>query len=134
MARTICTVDHTPHSAEAVRVAVERCGARGDDLHFVGVVEPFTDAAGPAYGERVRRFGLVETNLVHACRAARAAGLDPSLERRFGHLLSESVAAAEETGAEQIVLAEPKGFFQTRADVVTVTRPQTERRPLALVA
>jgi nucleotide-binding universal stress UspA family protein len=133
MTRTVVTVDHTSHSAEAVRVAVERARP-GDELHFVGVVQPFTDAAGPAYGERVRRFGLVETNLVHASRAARAAGLVPTLERRFGHLLSESVAAADEIGAGQIILAEPKGLFQTRADVVTVTRPQTERRPLALVA
>jgi nucleotide-binding universal stress UspA family protein len=134
MARTICTVDHTPHFADAVRVAVERCAKRGDEIRFVGVVQPFTDAAGPAYGERVRRFGLVEANLVHACRAARAARLDPTLERRFGPILSEAVAAADETGADEIVLAEPKGLLQSRADVVTVTRPQAERRRLALAA
>src|SRR5262245_60368065 len=112
MARTICTVDHTEHSAEAVAVAIERTSKRGDEIHFVGVVQPFTDAAGPAYGERVRRFGLVEINLVHAARAARAAGLTPTLERRYGHLVSESVAAADELGADEIVLAEPKGLFQ----------------------
>ncbi|HEY7560831.1 MAG TPA: universal stress protein [Gaiellaceae bacterium] len=134
MASTFCTVDHTPQSGEAVRVAVERAARHGDEIRFVGVVKPFTDAAGPAYGERVRRFGLVEINLVHACRAARAAGLDPTLERRFGEPLSESVAAADEIGAGEIVLAEPKGLFQTRANVVTVTRPQRERRQLALVA
>ena len=135
MARTICTVDHTSHSTEAVSTAIERCSRNGAELHFVGVVQPFTQAPGPAYGERVRRFGLVETNLVHASRAARAAGLTPTLERRFGHLLSESVAAADETGATEIILAEPKGLFQGGADVVTVSRPQTEpRRQLALVA
>lgn len=134
MARTICTVDHTSHSAEAVSVAVERCARSGDELRFVGVVQPLTEAPGPAYGERVRRFGLVEANLVHACRAARAAGLSPTLERRYGHLLSEAVAAADETGADEIILAEPKGLFQSRADIVTVTRPRTERQPLALVA
>ena len=58
-----------------------------------------------------------------------------TLERRYGHLLSQAVAAADETGAEEIVLAEPKGLFQSgAADVVTVTRPQLERRRLALVA
>ncbi len=135
MARTICTVDHTTHSAEAVSVAIERTRKNGGELHLVGVVQPLNEAPGPAYGERVRRFGLVEANLVHASRAARAAGLAPTLERRYGHLLSEAVAAADETGADEIVLAEPKGLFQSRADVVTVTRPRTtERRPLALVA
>jgi Universal stress protein family len=133
MARTICTVDHTTHSAEAVSVAIERAKP-GDELHFVGVVQPFSEAPGPAYGERVRRFGLVEANLVHASRAARAAGFSPTLERRYGHLLSESVAAADKLGADQIVLAEPRGLFQSGADVVTVKRPQLERRPLALVA
>jgi hypothetical protein len=97
-------------------------------------VTPSIEAPGPAYGERVRRFGLVEANLVHACRAARAAGLTPTLERRYGHLLSEAVAAAAETGAHEIVLVEPKGLFRSGADVITVTRPQTERRPFALVA
>ena len=101
---------------------------------FVGVVQPFADAAGPAYGERVRRFGLVETNLVQACRAARAAGLAPTLERRFGHLVSEAVAAADETGADEIVLAEPKGLFGSGAEIVTVKLPRTERPVLALVA
>jgi nucleotide-binding universal stress UspA family protein len=134
MTRTICTVDHTPHSADAVSAAIERVRKNGGELRFVGVIQPFTEAAGPAYGERVRRFGLVETNLVHASRAAKAAGLTPTLERRFGHLLSEAVAAADEIGADEIILAEPKGFFQSGADVVTVTRPRTERRPLALVA
>jgi nucleotide-binding universal stress UspA family protein len=133
MARTICTVDHTTHSAEAVSVAVERAKP-GDEIHFVGVVQPFSEAPGPAYGERVRRFGLVEANLVHASRAARAAGLTTSLERRYGHLLSEAVAAADELGADQIIVAEPKGLFQSGADIVTVTRPQLERRRLALVA
>ena len=134
MSQTICTVDHTPHSVEVIRVAVERSRKRGDELRFVGVVQPFADGAGPAYGERVRRFGLVEANLVNACRTARAAGLAPTLERRFGQLLSEAIAAADETGAEEIVLAKPKGLFQTGADVVTVARPRTERRQLALVA
>jgi nucleotide-binding universal stress UspA family protein len=133
MSRTIVTVDHTSHSAEAVSAAVERAKP-GDELHFVGVVQPFNEASGPAYGERVRRFGLVEANLVHAVRAARATGLTATLERRYGHLLSEAVAAADELGADQIVLAEPKGLFQSGADVVTVTRPQLERRRLALVA
>ncbi len=133
MSRTICTVDHTTHSAEAVSVAVARAKP-GDELHFVGVVQPLSEAPGPAYGERVRRFGLVEANLVHAMRAARAAGLSPTLERRYGHLLSEAVAAADELGADQIVLAEPKGLFQGGADVVTVSRPQLERQRLALVA
>jgi Universal stress protein family len=133
MARTICTVDHTTHSAEAVSVAVGRAKP-GDEIHFVGVVQPFSEASGPAYGERVRRFGLVEANLVHASRAARAAGLTTSLERRYGHLLSEAVAAADELGADQIIVAEPKGLFQSGADIVTVTRPQLERRRLALVA
>ena len=134
MALRICTVDHTANSAEAVSVAIERSAKRGDELLFVGVVQPFAEAPGPAYGERVRRFGLVEINLVHACRAARAAGLEPTLERRYGHLLSQAVAAADETGADEIVLAEPRGLFQRGADVVTVNRPQLERRPLALVA
>ena len=134
MALRICTVDHTTNSAEAVSVAIERSAKRGDELLFVGVVQPFAEAPGPAYGERVRRFGLVEINLVHACRAARAAGLEPTLERRYGHLLSQAVAAADETGADEIVLAEPRGLFQRGADVVTVNRPQLERRPLALVA
>ena len=134
MALRICTVDHTTNSAEAVSVAIERSAKSGDELLFVGVVQPFADAPGPAYGERVRRFGLVEINLVHACRAARAAGLEPTLERRYGHLLSQAVAAADETGADEIVLAEPRGLFQRGADVVTVSRPQLERRPLALVA
>ena len=134
MARTICTVDHADHSAEAVSVAVERTRRNGGELHIVGVVQPLNEAPGPAYGERVRRFGLVEANLVHASRAARAAGLAPTLERRYGHLLSEAVAAADEVGAEEIVLAEPKGLFQSGADIVTVTRPQLERRRLALVA
>jgi len=134
MALRICTVDHTTNSAEAVAVAIERSARSNDELRFVGVIQPFAEAPGPAYGERVRRFGLVETNLVHACRAARAAGLEPSLERRYGHLLSEAVAAADETGADEIVLAEPRGLFQRGADVVTVTRPRIERRPLALVA
>ena len=133
MSRTIVTVDHTDHSAEAVSVAVGRAKP-GDELHFVGVVQPFSEAPGPAYGERVRRFGLVEANLVHASRAARAAGFTASLERRYGHLLSEAVAAADEVGADQIVLAEPRGLFQTGADVITVSRPQLERRRLALVA
>ena len=134
MTRTICTVDHTTHSAEAVSVAIRRAGKNGGELHFVGVVQPLSEASGPAYGERVRRFGLVEANLVHASRAARAAGLDPTLERRYGHLLSEAVAAADEAGADEIVLAEPRGLFQSGADVVTVSRPQLERRRLALVA
>ena len=134
MALTICTLDHTSHSAEAVTAAIKRCSRNGDELHFVGVVQPFTQAAGPAFGERVRRFGLVETNLVHASRTARAAGLTPTLERRFGRLLSESVAAADEIGATEIILAEPRGLFQSGADIVTVSRPQTERRQLALVA
>jgi nucleotide-binding universal stress UspA family protein len=134
MARTICTVDHTSHSADAVSIAVERCSKRGDEIRFVGVVQPFTEAAGPAYGERVRRFGLVEANLVQACRAARAAGLTPTLERRFGHRLSESVAAADETGADEIILAEPKGLFKSGAEVHMVKRPRRQRRPLALVA
>ena len=134
MARIICTVDHTPHFAEALRVAVERCRDGSDELRLVGVVEPFSAAAAPAYGERVRRFGLVETNLVHASRAARAAGVAPTIERRYGHLLSEAVAAADEYGADEIVLAEPRGLFRTGADVVTVSRPQTQRKPLALVA
>ena len=134
MALRICTVDHTTNSAEAVSVAIERSAKSGDELLFVGVVQPFADAPGPAYGERVRRFGLVEINLVHACRAARAAGLEPTLERRYGHLLSQAVAAADETGADEIVLAEPRGLFSRGADVVTVSRPQLERRPLALVA
>ena len=134
MSETICTVDHTPHSAEAVRVAVERTRKRGGEVRFVGVIQPFGEGAGPAYGERVRRFGLVEVNLVQACRAARAAGLAPTLERRFGQLLSEAVAAADETGAEEIVVAKPKGLFHHGTDVVTVTRPQREQRRLALVA
>ena len=134
MARIICTVDHTPHFAEAVRVAVERCQNGGDELRLVGVVEPFTSAVAPAYGERVRRFGLVETNLVHASRAAKSAGVTPTIERRYGHLQSEAVAAADEFGADEIVLAEPRGLFRTGADVVTVSRPRTERKPLALVA
>ena len=134
MARTICTVDHTSHSADAVSIAIERCSKRGDEIRFVGVVRPFTEAAGPAFGERVRRFGLVEANLVRACRAARAAGLTPTLERRFGHLLAESVAAADETGADEIILAEPKGLLKSGAEVHTVHRPRTQRRRLALVA
>jgi nucleotide-binding universal stress UspA family protein len=134
MAHTICTVDHTSHSTEAVAVAIERCRKRGGEVRFVGIVQPFTEAAGPAFGERVRRFGLVEANLIQACRAARAAGLTPTLERRFGHPLSESVAAADETGADEIIVAEPKGFFQSGAEVHTVKRPRRERRPLALVA
>ena len=135
MARTICTVDHTTHSAEAVSVAIERTRKNGGELQLVGVVQPLTEAPGPAYGERVRRFGLVEANLVHAMprRSCRRASM-PTLERRYGHLLSQAVAAADETGADEIVLAEPKGLFQRGADVVTVTRPQLERRPLALVA
>jgi nucleotide-binding universal stress UspA family protein len=134
MALTICTVDHTPHSAEAVRAAVERCRDRGDELRLVGVIQPFGPAVAPAFGERVRRFGLVETNLVHASRAAKAVGITPTLERRYGHLLSEAVAAADEHGADEIVVAEPRGLFRTGADVVTVSRPQNQRRPLALVA
>lgn len=134
MARTICTVDHTPHSAEAVRIAVERCRQRGDELTLVGVIQPFGAAAAPAYGERVRRFGLVEINLVHASRAAKAAAVTPTIERRYGQLLSEAVAAADQHGANEIVIAEPRGLFRTGADVVTVTRPQTERKQLRLVA
>ena len=105
----LCVVDHTPFSRDAVRSAIARCRDRGAELSLVGVVQPFAEAAGPAYGERVRRLSLVETNLVRACRAARAAGVAPNVERRFGHVLSEAVAAADEVGADEVVLAEPRG-------------------------
>ncbi len=133
MSRVVCVVDHTPHSAAVVRTAIERCRDRGSDLALVGVVQPFVDAAGPAYGERVRRLGLVETNLVRACRAARAAEVAPIVERRYGHLLSEAIAAADELGADEVVLAEPRSF-RGGADVVTVSRPESQRPRLALVA
>ena len=134
MSTVLCVVDHTPSSGDAVRRAIARSRDRGAELALVGVVQPFADAAGPAYGERVRRLGLVETNLVRAARAARAAGVAPIVERRFGHTLSEAVAAADEVGADEVVLAEPRGLFRSRAEVVTIARPQPERPRLALVA
>ena len=135
MALRICTVDHTANSAEAVSVAIERSAKSGDELLFVGVVQPFAEAPGPAYGERVRRFGLVEINLVHACRAARAAGLDPTLERRYGHLLSQAVAAADETGRGRDRPGRAQGALPARRRRRHGDRARRlERRPLALVA
>ncbi len=136
MARLVCIVDHTRFASEAVGAAIARARPRGDDLALVGVVRPFADAASPAYGERVRRFGLVEANLVRAARAARAAGLAPTVERRFGSLPAEASAAADEAGADEIVFAEPRGLLRRRAEVVTVSRPRQEPEPrrLRLVA
>ena len=121
MARVLCTVDHTRHAAEAVSAAIERCRRRGAQLDLVGVVEPFADAPSPAYGERVRRFGLVQANLVRAARAARAAGLNPAIALRTGEPRAEALATARVLGAGEVVFAEPRSLLGRGSDVVVVS-------------
>jgi len=121
MARVLCTVDHTRHSAEAVRAAIERCRRRGSELDLVGVVAPFADAPSPAYGERVRRFGLVQANLVRAARAARRAGLNPAIALRAGDPRAEALAAARVLGASEIVFADPGSLLRRGSEVVAVS-------------
>jgi hypothetical protein len=120
MARVLCTVDHTRHAAGAVRAAIERCRRRGAQLDLVGVVEPFADAPSPAYGERVRRFGLVQANLVQAARSARAAGLNPTIALRTGDARAEALAAARVLGAGEIVFADPHAL-RRGAEIVVVS-------------
>jgi nucleotide-binding universal stress UspA family protein len=119
MARVLCTVDHTGNAEQAVRGAIARCRRRGWALDLVGVVQPIADAPSPAFGERVRRFGLVQANLVRAARAARAAGLSPAIALRTGDLRAEALAAARVLGASEIVFAEPRRF-RPGCDIVTV--------------
>ena len=131
MALTICTLDHTSHSAEAVPPPSSAAAGTATSFTSSASSSLSPQAAGPAFGERVRRFGLVETNLVHASRAARAAGLTPTLERRFGHLLSRVRRRRRRDRARtEIILAEPRGLFQSGADIVTVS-PPADRAPPA---
>lgn len=135
MSRVLCTVDHMPRvAAESVRAAIERCRERGAELTLMGVVEPYSSAPSPAYGESVRRFGLTQGNLVRAARAARAAGLAPTVELRMGRHSSSTLA--REAGADEIVTAEPRGRLRRGYDVVVVPAPRRlelvdDRRELA---
>jgi hypothetical protein len=134
MSTLLCTVDHTSTAAEAADAAIERCQP-GSELVLVGVVEPQGEAPAPASGERIRRFGLVEKNLVRAARAVRAAGLSPTVVLRFGERSSETLAVADEVGADEILFVERRGFLGRRAAVVVINRTLTEPRPrLTLVA
>src|SRR4249920_2502158 len=96
MSTLLCTVDHTSRATEAAEAAIERCREPGSELVLVGVVEPQSEAPAPAFGERIRRFGLVEKNLVRAARAVRAAGLTPTVVLRFGERSAETLAVADE--------------------------------------
>lgn len=121
MSRVLCTVDHTPRAAaESVRAAIERCRERGTELTLVGLVEPYASAS-PAYGERVRRFGLTQANLVRAARAARAAGLSPRVELSTGGHAPGTLA--EDLGADELVVAEPRGRFRRGYDVAVLPAP-----------
>jgi hypothetical protein len=134
MSTLLCTVDHTSSAAQAAEAAVDR-SERGSEIVLVGVVEPQREAPAPAFGERIRRFGLVETNLVRAARAVRAAGRTPTVVLRFGERSAETLAVADEVGADEILFVERRGLLGRRAEVVLVSRTLAEPRPrLSLVA
>jgi threonine dehydrogenase-like Zn-dependent dehydrogenase len=134
MSTLLCTVDHTSSAAEAAEAAIARCEP-GSELVLVGVVEPQSEAPAPAFGERIRRFGLVEKNLVRAARAVRAAGLTPTVVLRHGERSAETLAVAAEVGADEILFVERRGFLGRRSEVVLVNRTLTERPArLSLVA
>lgn len=123
VSRILCIVDHTPRAAaESVRAAIQRCRERGAELTLVGLVEPCASAS-PAYGERVRRFGLTQGNLVRAAGAARAAGLSPTVELSTEGRAPD--AHAEAVGADELVTAERRGRFRRGYEVVVV--PATRR-------
>ena len=118
MATVLCAIDGGAASEEALRGAVSDCRARGAKLHLLGVVAtPRLEAPSPAYGERVRRFQDVEYALVHGARAARAAGLSPTISIRAGDLAAEALAEARRVGATEALLAREHGLLRRRLEV-----------------
>lgn len=134
MTRVLCVLDDTPLSFDVLDTALERSRGRGE-LALVGVVPPGSDAPSPAYGERVRRFGLVQANLVRAARKARLGGLVPTIALREGDVRREALAAAHEVGADEVVLAEPGRLLRRGgAVVVSLARGEARERDRELVA
>ncbi len=82
MTRLVRIVQRPPFNAEAVGAAIVRAGPGGDSL-ALAESSGWPGAATPGYGERLRRFGYIETNLVRVVRAALAAGLALTVARRF---------------------------------------------------
>ncbi|MGH3023605.1 MAG: universal stress protein [Gaiellaceae bacterium] len=130
MTRVLCILDDTPLAARTLETALERAHRRGAELALVGVVSPAIDAPSPASGERIRRFGLVQANLVRAARQARSAGVVPTVALRDGDLRTEARAVAREVGADEVVLAEPRRFLRRGGETVVVSLArEADREP-----
>ena len=122
MARVLCTIDHTRHAG--------RGRQRGD--------RALSATRGPARPRRRRRAlrGRALPRLRRACtplraragqpcprasRAARAAGLSPTIALRTGEPRAEALSAARVLGAGELVFAEPRPLLRRGSDVVVVS-------------
>jgi hypothetical protein len=129
MARTLCVVDESEAAPAAVAAAIDFCREDDSELILLGIVTPMLGVTQPAYGERVRRFLLVEFAVVQASRAAREAGVKPSILFRACDPARESLREADAIGATEIFLARARGLLNARLtgrprlDVLRVTRP-----------
>ncbi|MGH3047892.1 MAG: hypothetical protein ACRDNC_12960 [Gaiellaceae bacterium] len=100
MGHVLCAVDSPPVAAAA---AIAHCRERGSALGLVGIVrEP-------------REFGALQHRLVQTARAARGEGVEPSIVTRAGEPLAALLREAEETGADELFLPEPRRSCAARA-------------------
>jgi nucleotide-binding universal stress UspA family protein len=134
MAPTVCAVDESEAATAAVAAAIDFCREQDAELILLGIVRPMLGVTQPAYGERVRRFRAVEFAVVQAARAAREAGLEPSILMRAGDPARESLREANAIGATEVFLARTRGLLSTtltgrpRLHVLRVTLRPAARR------
>jgi len=93
----LCAVDSSRVAAAA---AIAHCRERGSALGLVGIIrEP-------------REFGALQHRLVQTARAARREGVEPSIVTRAGEPLAALLREAEETGADELFLPEPRRLLR----------------------
>lgn len=107
MGHVLCAVDSSPAAAAA---AIAHCRKHGTALGLVGV------------SRRPRDFGALQHRLVQVARAARREGLEPSIVTRPGEPLDALLREADETGAEELFLAEPRRLPRRRPRGVRYVR------------
>jgi nucleotide-binding universal stress UspA family protein len=101
----ICAVNGESSHA-AVDAAVGFCREHGAELVFVGVVEDkLSDATRAGAGERVRRFQLLQLELVRALKRARSARVDATATVRAGDRMGELLSEANDVGASELFFA-----------------------------
>jgi hypothetical protein len=123
----ICAVDRESSHA-AVDAAVGFCREHGGELAFVGVVEDkLSDATRAGAGEKVRRYQLLQPELVRALKRARSAGVDATATVRAGDRMGELLSEANDVGASELFFTRTRGPIRAALGreprIVVVHRP-----------